>query len=848
VIIFSKVVAILDIFAVYLLATTIIAYLCLGSLVIINNPKALTNRIFFSLTLIASLWSFSVLMVNLQHQSYELTLFWIRLSHAAAIMLPWHVYALTTSFFKYKLFSDRIAIIMLGCSLFFSAVAVSPYFISGISQPYVERLLIYDIFAVPYYLFFALAFGYVIYFLYHKIKHTRGLLRTQLTYFAKGTVISLFFSTLANIVLPLMGIIYIADIDVRNLGPAFSLFMIGSISYAIVRHRFMDIRFAFRRNTAVVLTAVIIMAILAVLSRFMLTWRPGLLAANIELLIVPITLLVIIFLPIIKRLVQTILDNYIFGKATDYHDSLIKQAKNLVTVLDLNHLLSSLTQSIVNDMQLELGFYCFKANQRYNFPGEPYRKNDITADLNNNISKINSSLYPLINYVEKNKEIVLYSDLKRSNPESLEGLMKKEMEKANLDAVVPLLADNNMEGLLFLGAKLSGEPFYKEDAQLLSILSSQIAVAMKNAQLYQDLLTANQYLEKIVANMGNGLIAINKNEVITIFNSEAELITGIPGKYALGEKAYNVLEDNLYSLYQKTVDGSLERGEEEMQLNKGSGKCYVKCNTTLQAFLEPGHQEVLMVLSDVSQIKALEKEKSQAQRLASLGEIAAGIAHEIKNPLVSIKTFAELLPDKYDDQEFRHNFSKVAGQEINRINNLVTELLNFVKEDDLNFETIKLSTILDDIIFLVSAQADQQNIIINKEYRNKMDCLKIDRRLIKQALLNVCFNAIQAMPGGGTLTIGAALNIENSTDTNAVEENIRSIPPQTMIYIRDTGPGIPDSIKDKIFDPFVTNKSDGTGIGLSISHKIVAAHNGQIRFYSEKGRGTTFEILLPINL
>ena len=835
----------MDTFGISLLVFTIIAYLGLGFLSILHTPRGSANRILLSLSIVASIWSFSVLMVNIHHEVYELVLLWIRLSHSAAILLPWHVYALTMALFHSHPFSYKSTTFLLAGSLILSGVSFSPYFVSGLEEPFTQRILQLGMLSIPYYGFYVGAFSYAIYHLFHKLSLSRGLLRLQISYFAIGTIITLFFSSLANVILPLIGIITIADVDVRNLGPAFSLIMIGSISYSVVRYRFLDIRFALRKGIAKLIAFLIIAAGLIIIAQvsFDLGLSPSEFTVGAGMVFS--ALIVIIFLSPLAKKSQTILDKYFFKKVSDYHNTLIKKVKRLVGILSFEDVLKSLTMSIVENMDLEKAFFCWREKYRYLFSSpinnDPLQNNNLSVTLKHDSF--------IINFISDYKEILLQTDLKNFNPPELRVRLDKEFEKEKVEAVVPLLTDNKVEGILFLGRKLSGEPYFEEDVQLLSMIAGQTSVALKNARLYQDLLAVKQYLEEILTHMGNGLIAINDQNIITIFNSEAQIITGITAEQALNKEARLVLNDKLYKIYKGTLSTGISQNEVEVKLSVGNETLHISCSTSI--INKPGGEsrEVIMVLSNITLIKTLEREKNQAERLASLGEIAAGIAHEIKNPLVSIKTFAELLPDKYDDHEFRHNYSQVVRQEIERINNLVSELLNFVRESDLDLKPVHLTSLLDEVIMLLYPQIEKQQITVQKEYEDHHVQVVVDRNLIKQAIINILLNAIYAMTGGGELKIGLYQKHSNDMPKvdhpedyiNQIENNTYS----TVLIIEDTGMGIPESIRDKIFDPFVTNKADGVGIGLSISHKIISAHNGRISFTTSEGRGTRFEIALP---
>ena len=819
--------------AIWLLSGTIIAHLALGGLVFFYKPGSSLHRLILTLTLSAAIWAFTVLMVTLTTE-YGSIVFWVRASHAAGIMVIWHIYALSVSFPAGNPFVTKVNLIVFAICFVLFAVSLSPYLIMGLAEPYSKKDPLFSMFSIPY---FATYVGLILYSLsklYRKLLITRGLQRMQLRYLFGGILVSLVLSSLANVVLPYFSYSELGGIDIRPLGPVFSIAMVGSVSYAIIKYRFMDIRFAIRKNTSTAITSIVLIVFLTIIMRLVKRTGIDLTGLAVEVLVILIVLLVVFTFPRLRDMIQKPVDKYIFRKPYDYRTSLVDKVENLSAVLSLDKIIVTLVNDIVSDLDLEHGYYYCKINRKILYSKGFHHSSSVGVEVWPTLPPANSQL---LAYLEDYRNILLQSELRGGRHSDFRVLIEKEMRLMKADVVVPMLMGSELEGLLFLGAKLSGEPYFKEDIQLLAMLSTQVTVALKNARLYQDLLDTKQYLERIIGNIGNGLITVAGEGHITVFNNEAEAITGYRAENALGRDASLVLVPELYKLFEKTLDDGESISEVEVTIQVGSDKRYLSCDTSLIEFSETGNLEVIMVLSNVTRIKELEHEKSQSQRLASLGEMAANIAHEIKNPLVSIKTFAELLPEKYDDDHFRNNFSMVVSQEITRINNLLTEMLNYVKHSELYIESIMLDMLLDDVLVLLSPQLDSGRVKLNKHYDENMPPVNVDRSLIKQALINVCVNAVQAMPDGGELTIGF-----RSSNGHQV------LPGREMIeiYVEDNGVGVNESIKNCIFDPFVTTKADGIGLGLSVSQKIVLAHGGRISYSTIEGRGTRFEIMLPL--
>jgi two-component system nitrogen regulation sensor histidine kinase GlnL len=234
----------------------------------------------------------------------------------------------------------------------------------------------------------------------------------------------------------------------------------------------------------------------------------------------------------------------------------------------------------------------------------------------------------------------------------------------------------------------------------------------------------------------------------------------------------------------------------------------------------------------------LKKSKSyirRADRLASLGTLTAGLAHEIRNPLVAIKTLTQLLPERLDDEEFRDQFLKIAAGEVDRISSLVTELLEFARPSDPKLELEDINAILDGMILLVSTETKKKQINITKHYSPDLTPAQIDREQIKQVFLNILLNAIEATQENGKIVVKTRLFTKPGGE------------PYVQIEFTDTGCGIPDEYLEDIFNPFFTTKSTGSGLGLSISNQIIQDHRGYIDVESRVGKGSSFFINLPVN-
>src|SRR5678815_5772399 len=223
---------------------------------------------------------------------------------------------------------------------------------------------------------------------------------------------------------------------------------------------------------------------------------------------------------------------------------------------------------------------------------------------------------------------------------------------------------------------------------------------------------------------------------------------------------------------------------------------------------------------------------SRAGRLSAIGTLAAGIAHEIRNPLVSIQTFFQLAPSRLDDEEFMTSFLSLAEHEVQRISDLISELLMFAKSPSPAVREVDLNEIVERVITLLSPQAHSGRITLVKKAGVGLPPVLGDSDQLMQVCLNLCLNAIQATPENGQVIVETR---ENQREGDATCE----------ILVVDSGEGIPVAIRESIFDPFFTTKDKGSGLGLAICHQIVVESGGFMTVESAEGYGSTFHVSLP---
>jgi signal transduction histidine kinase len=238
--------------------------------------------------------------------------------------------------------------------------------------------------------------------------------------------------------------------------------------------------------------------------------------------------------------------------------------------------------------------------------------------------------------------------------------------------------------------------------------------------------------------------------------------------------------------------------------------------------------------------RRMEEQMFRNNKLISLGTIAAGVAHEIRNPLASIKTFAQLMPHRMDDPEFKNEFSQLVVKDVDRITNVVETMLAFARPTQITIEENPVNDLVDEAATLMQSRLKSKHIQLTKSLHGNQ-VVKVDKQQILQVLVNLLNNAVDALSEQGKIRISTGVRPQEGASNGGPNGKY------AVIAVTDDGHGVPAAMRDRLFDPFFTTKADGTGLGLSISQKIVRDHGGTITVTSTEGKGSTFQVNLPVS-
>ena len=360
--------------------------------------------------------------------------------------------------------------------------------------------------------------------------------------------------------------------------------------------------------------------------------------------------------------------------------------------------------------------------------------------------------------------------------------------------------------------------------------------------LTQQLEDVKNFTESIIQSIGSGIIITEMNDSITYINRAGERMLGYSKEEVLGRPL------SIFGLKEKqSAIPSFLNNPDDLDTRK-EGWMIKRDHTEFPVgFTVNNHLSIrgekigkIVVFRDLTNVYKIQEEILRMDRLVSLGKLASGIAHELRNPLAGIKTTAQALGEEMTGDDSRREYLHRITKEIDRLNDLLKTFFSFAKPQNLNLVHCHIKDIINEIIpFLIKEIADK-GIRFSETYHPQLPKVEVDKTQMHQVFLNLFLNAIQAMPNGGELRIEANPVISHSS-TGSQQNFIK-------VVISDSGRGIPPQIVHKIFDPFFTTKSRGIGLGLSITYQIIKKHGGTIKVDSQWEKGTSFVINLPETL
>ena len=546
------------------------------------------------------------------------------------------------------------------------------------------------------------------------------------------------------------------------------------------------------------------------------------------------TFVVVLLSRPVKNAIQTGLDRVYYRDRYDYRRALVGFARDLNSDLDLQRLSERLvhrvTETLVVDrMALMLA------------PVSPHSGDFVTISH----SGFTDVPPPLSRTSEAATRLISGHTLALDETLALRRLDAREVEfwrESGIHYFVPCVSKEGTIAVMALGRKASAEPLSSEDMALLSAVAAQAATALENGRLYRQLRTKadelermRQFSENILESLNDGLAVLDRNGSVVRWNRQMEELYGVRHESAVGLPLDELFESGIARMIRGSAMGASE-GTAHYRVpmstrHEPPRRVLVNIGATPLRDSQAEVVGTIVIVEDISTRVQLEEQLQISEKMASIGLLAAGVAHEVNTPLTGISSFTQMLLENSPPGDPSTEVLQKIERQTFRAAKIVSGLLNLARPAQVDSGPCDINAVINDVLSLLEHQFRNGSIQVRKELSPAAPLVQGMEHKLQQVLLNLFLNARDAMPSGGWLTI--------------VTREDRGV---AIVEIADTGSGIPAEQLSRIYDPFFTTKEigKGTGLGLSITYGIVQEHGGTITCDSQVGQGTRFSIHLPL--
>ena len=655
-------------------------------------------------------------------------------------------------------------------------------------------------------------------------RHSRNpVLTQQMKWVTRGTWLAIVPFT-AFYVLPVL--LETVPNDWMKLSTLALVFIPLTFGYAIIRYRLMDVDIIFRRGVAYTLATAAIAGLyfgLAVAVAELFQTRESFGTGGVILAII---IAAVLFQPI-KDWTQQQLERLLYRERFDYRRTLEEFGRELSSEVHLDRLLAKLLDRLGRTLAVERMAILLA------------EENDADRFSLARAQGLGASRVPLkFTLAELTAAGARLSEGGPGSSLFAPG-EPQPLEELGLHYFVPCRAQNRTIGFLALGKAADGSFLTSDDLELLATLADYIAIALENARLYERLeqeaeqvARLKDFSENILESTNVGLVALDPNGRIESWNTSMERLSGRPRQEALGRRLPEVFPAELAAELEARRDDSRLSSLYKFYLARPEGGRRVT-NIALAPLVSKQGTPIgrLLIFDDITERVQLEGQLLQAEKLTSIGLLAAGVAHEVNTPLAVISNYAQMLAKQLPASDQRGQLVEKIVKQTFRASEIISSLLNFSRTAAAEFAEVNLNRTLRDTLGLMEPQLRSGRVEVEAELDETLPVVRGDAGKLQQVFLNLLVNARDAMPQGGQLTI-----------------RTRHHNSRVQVEISDTGVGIPAENLGKIYDPFFTTKATGrgTGLGLAVSYGIIQEHSGSIHCSSRPGQGTSFLIEFPL--
>jgi two-component system, NtrC family, sensor kinase len=600
-----------------------------------------------------------------------------------------------------------------------------------------------------------------------------------------------------------------------------------TFGYAIVRYRLMDVDMIFRRGIAYALaTAAIIGFYFGLVFLFADFFRNSALITSQGGWLLAIVVTALLFQPMVTR-IQVRLDRFFNRERYDYRRTLLDFARDLGSEVHVDSLLDQTVERLAETLGVDRAAAFLKSAT-----GKVHlaKSRGLTFAGDLDLSFLGAP------EIETGKGYLFIESVK--HPADWPSSTRLTIEKLGLHYYLPLRVKGNTLGYLALGKTEDDDFLSSEDVDLLQTVSGYVAIAIESARLYESLerkALENQALkdfsENIIESIDAGIVAWNPEQCIESWNSSMEKLYGMPGAEAEGKRLTDVFPAELILQLPRHSEPYRSLNLYKFRLNNAAGRSLIVNLSTVPLLGKDDHViGRLLIMTDLTERVELEDQLIQAEKLSSIGMLAAGVAHEVNTPLAVITSQLQMMMRQLpSDDPHSPILDRVVKQGF-RASEIINNLLKFSRVSGSERTDLELNKVITETLSLVAPMLRSAKISVQTELDSDLPAIQGNAGKLQQVFMNLIMNARDAMPYGGDLTVA----------TSTVDSTV-------SVEVADNGVGISPEDLRKIFDPFFTTKATnrGTGLGLAVSYGIIREHSGKIYVDSSVGRGASFRLEFP---
>lgn len=437
---------------------------------------------------------------------------------------------------------------------------------------------------------------------------------------------------------------------------------------------------------------------------------------------------------------------------------------------------------------------------------------------------------PFVRWLELNTHLVSRKALDSITEPESRAMLKHALDSLGAEIIIPLYANSCIKGWIFVGQRSTGIPFDIVDLEELTGLADHISTTLEKALQYEETALQKTLAETLLHSIPFGIVACDENAVVRWFNNTARRILQPTEEKVIGTRV-EILGSRVADMLRRTLES--EEAQETKEWSDNRTKLTVSAETRC-LMDDDACIGVMMMLHDVTGAKLLQEKEDQLERAAFWNELASSMSHEIRNPLVAIKTFAQLLPERYEDPDFRAEFSEQVTTEVDQLNHIIDKINKFANPPEPVYKPLDVRKPIEHAVTRIQSEFDHDNLKIHLSADDSDLQINGDAHSLEECFYHLLMNAAEHLDNQP----GSRVNVTVKGSANSGKGG------NVHIMIADNGNGIDESVRDKVYSPFSTIKARGLGLGIPIAKRAVIDHNGQMDIDTGSG-GTTVTLVIP---